>query len=379
MNANYQSYETVTQSILGFAVYAREHELQVGVREAQEALTIASLGLMGDKEIFRYALKSVFCSCAENANVFDQLFADYWGLPKASVTSRITMKNQLNAQKQMQRSLVLLGKGENSEGKEEEAKNVSGANAAEQLRKTDFSKLSEMDSEYLEKLATDLWKQMSKRLKKKLKNSTTKGRIDLRQTIRNNIGSGGAMLELKRKYKKPSKNRLIILLDVSGSMDKYSFFLLRFILALRTHFKRIDAYIFSTTLIRITDILHIRELESVLRVLSQHADNWSSGTKIGECLKHFNQQFAKRALSGKNMTIVLSDGLDTGEPEVLATELHKIKRRTRRLIWLNPLKGMPGYQPRTRGMMAALPEIDHFMPAHNVESLLQLETFLSNV
>jgi len=120
-------------------------------------------------------------------------------------------------------------------------------------------------------------------------------------------------------------------------------------------------------------------LESVLRVLSQHADNWSSGTKIGECLKHFNQQFAKRALSGKNMTIVLSDGLDTGEPEVLATELHKIKRRTRRLIWLNPLKGMPGYQPRTRGMMAALPEIDHFMPAHNVESLLQLETFLSNV
>ena len=132
-------------------------------------------------------------------------------------------------------------------------------------------------------------------------------------------------------------------------------------------------------LMRITDILHIRELESVLRVLSQHADNWSSGTKIGECLKHFNQQFAKRALSGKNMTIVLSDGLDTGEPEVLATELHKIKRRTRRLIWLNPLKGMPGYQPRTRGMMAALPEIDHFMPAHNVESLLQLETFLSNV
>jgi len=379
VNANYQSYETVTQSILGFAAYAREHELQVGVREAQEALTIASLGLMGDKEIFRYALKSVFCSCAENANLFDQLFADYWGLPKASVTSRITMKNQLNAQKQMQRSVVLLGKGENKEGKEEEAKNVSGANAAEQLRKTDFSKLSEMDSEYLEKLATDLWKQMSKRLKKKLKNSTTKGRIDLRQTIRNNIGSGGAMLELKRKYKKPSKNRLIILLDVSGSMDKYSFFLLRFILALRTHFKRIDAYIFSTTLIRITDILHIRELESVLRVLSQHADNWSSGTKIGACLKHFNQQFAKRALSGKNMTIVLSDGLDTGEPEVLATELHKIKLRTRRLIWLNPLKGMPGYQPRTRGMMAALPEIDHFMPAHNVESLLQLETFLSNV
>jgi uncharacterized protein len=375
---NYQSYESITQSILGFASYARDHELNVGIRETQEALAIALSGLMGDKEIFRYALKSIFCSSEENTMVFDQLFTDYWGSPKASVTSRITMKNQSNLQKQIQSSLVFLGKGENKEGKEE-TKNVSGANAAEQLRKTDFAKVSGMDAEYLEKLATSLWKQMSKRLKKKLKNSNTKGRIDIRHTIRNSIGSGGAMLELKFKNKKPSKNRLVILLDVSGSMDKYSFFLLRFILALRTHFKRIDAYIFSTTLLRITEFLYIKDLEDVLRILSRHADNWSSGTKIGECLRHFNQQFAKRSLTGKNMTIILSDGLDTGEPDVLAKELQSIKRRTRKLIWLNPLKGMKGYQPRTRGMLAALPEIDHFMAAHNVESLLQLENLLSNV
>ncbi len=379
MYPNYQSYESITQSILGFAAYARANELNVGIRETQEALTIASSGLIEDKDVFRYALKSLFCSSEENTVLFDQLFTDYWGLPKASVTSRITVKNQSNLQKQTQRSLVLLGKGENKEGKEEEGKNVSGATATEQLRKTDFSKLSEIDSEYLEKVALDLWKQMSKRLKKKLKNSNTKGRIDIRQTIRNSISSGGAMLELKLKHKKPTKNRLIILLDVSGSMDKYSFFLLRFILALRTHFKRIDAYIFSTRLIRITEFLHIKDLEGVLHILSHHADNWSSGTKIGECLQQFNQQYAKRSLTGKNMTIVLSDGLDTGEPEMLAKELHKIKLRTRKLIWLNPLKGMKGYQPRTRGMLAALPEIDRFMPAHNVESLLELENFLSDV
>jgi uncharacterized protein len=231
----------------------------------------------------------------------------------------------------------------------------------------------------LEKLAMQLWKQMSRRLKKRLKNSVTKGRIDIRQTIRNNIGSGGAMLELKFKNKKPAKNRLVILLDVSGSMDKYSFFLLRFILALRSHFQKIEAFLFSTKLIRITEFLKIKNLEHVLTLLSSNTDNWSSGTKIGDCLKAFNDDFCKRALQGRSMTIVLSDGLDTGEPELLAQELKKIKRRTRKLIWLNPLKGMTGYQPLARGMNAALPEIDVFRSAHSLDSILELENFLADV
>lgn len=376
---NYQSHENITQAILGFAAYARANEFNVGIRETQEALAIASKGLINDKEVFRYALKAIFCSSEENTQLFDQLFSDYWGLPKASVTSRMTMKNQSNLQKQTQRSLVLLGKGNNKTDSEEEGKNVSGANATENLRKTDFSKLSEMDSEYLEKLAMDLWKQMSRRLKKKLKNSTTKGRLDLRQTIRGSIGSGGAMLELKFKNKKPTKNRLVILLDVSGSMDKYSFFLLRFILALRSHFQNIEAFIFSTKLIRITDFLKVKNLENVLALLSSNTDNWSSGTKIGDCLKTFNDNFSKRTLQGRSMTIILSDGLDTGEPELLANELHKIKRRTRRLIWLNPLKGMKDYQPLARGMSAALPEIDVFRSAHSLDSILELENYLTDV
>jgi len=376
---NYRSYESISQAILGFTDYARANELNVGIREAQEALTIASTGIILDKEIFRYALKSLFCSSEENTRVFDQLFYDYWGLSKNSFSSKTIMKNQSNLPKQTQRSIVLLGKGENKSGNEEEGKNVSGANATEKLRKTDFSKLSEMDSEYLEKLAMNLWKQMSRRLKKKLKSSPIKDMLDLRKTIRNNISSGGAMLELQFKNKKPTKNRLIILLDVSGSMDKYSFFLLQFILALRSHFRNIEAFIFSTKLIRITDFLKIRNLRHVLSLLSSHTDNWSSGTKIGDCLKTFNGTFSKRTLQGRSMTIVLSDGLDTGEPELLAKELHKIKRRTRKLIWLNPLKGTTGYQPLARGMSAALPEIDVFRSAHNLDSILELENYLTDV
>ena len=181
------------------------------------------------------------------------------------------------------------------------------------------------------------------------------------------------------KNRKPRKQRLIILLDVSGSMDKYSFFLLRFVVALRSHFEKIEAFIFSTKLVRITDYLHSKNLELTLSLLSQKADNWSSGTKIGECFKIFNAQYAKRVLNGHSTTIVLSDGLDTGGPELLAAELKKVKLRTRQLIWLNPLKGMQGYEPIQKGMSAALPEIDVFRPAHNLDSILELEKFLIGV
>src|SRR5260221_3890528 len=249
---NYLSHDNVTQSILGFAAYARANELNVGIREAQEAMVVASLGLIADKECFRYALKSVFCSCEENAHVFDKLFSDYWGMPKASIRTNVPLKQQPRLKKPKQRSLVMMVKGNESDAKEEEGKNTAGANAIEQLRKTDFSRLSDLDSSYLEKLAMRLWRQMSRRLKKKLMNSTKRGQIDIRQTIRNNISNGGTMLELKLRQKKPNKNRLVILLDVSGSMDKSSFFLLRFVLALRSHFQALEDFICSAKCLRIT-------------------------------------------------------------------------------------------------------------------------------
>lgn len=376
---HHSQYKTFTEAILGFADYARKKELNVGLRETHEALQLASLGLAENKNIFRYALKSVFCSSHENAETFESIFSDFWNRSKGEIKTNRENKDQSTVQKKTTGSLVMLNKGDSASKETEEGASVSGANSLEQLRKTDFSKVSEIESALLNKLAEDLWRQMSRRLRQKYRKAVTRGRIDIRQTIRKNISKGGELIDLHLRDKKPDKNRLIILLDVSGSMDKYSFYLLRFILALRSHFKWIDAYIFSTKLIRITDYLGIKNLHSVLGVLSQHADNWSSGTKIGECFKQFNQQFAKQSLTGKNMVIVLSDGLDTGEPDLLASELHKIKLRTKRLIWLNPLKGIKGYQPRTRGMMAALPEVDNFMSAHSVNSLLELEGILSQV
>lgn len=172
---------------------------------------------------------------------------------------------------------------------------------------------------------------------------------------------------------------MILLLDVSGSMDKYSFFLLKFIWSLKSNLKNIEAFVFSTSLVRITDFLHESQLDESLWQMSHHAHNWSSGTRIGESLKTFNDDYAKRILNGKSVTIILSDGLDSGEPELLSTEVRKIRMRTSKLIWLNPLKGMRGYQPLAKGMKAAHTEVDEFASAHNLESLLELEDLLSHV
>lgn len=373
--SRFTDYQDIPEAILGFSQLARSRGLMVGMGESMDAIQAANLGLIRNQDTFGFALKSIFCCSEEDAVIFDEIFLRFWGRERGAVKSKMQFFNQSNLVKKGRGSLVMMGKGE-SENEKEEGRNISGANAVERLAKTDFTKVSDIDSDFLEELAEKLWKQMSLRLKRKTRQAQTEGVIDLRRTIRKNISNGGIPIKVMRRQKLPRKPRLIILLDVSGSMDKYSFFLLRFICALEAHFERIEAFLFSTRLIRISNFLHAEDLARTLTKLSLQANNWSSGTRIGECFQTFNEEFSKKVLNGYSTTIILSDGLDTGDPELLAREMQKIKLRTRRLIWLNPLKGMEGYQPLQRGMKAALPEIDVFRSAHNLESILELEKYL---
>ncbi len=290
---HFKHYSDISEATIGFVQWARMEGLSIGIKETQEALLAGAYGSITSTSTFKYALKSIFCNSPEERALFDKLYEHYWGRRKMRIKSRTTVKNASNIQKKSPASLVWMGMGEGENGKKESARRVSGANQVERLRKTDFGKLTEIESEELEKIAMELWRQMSLRLKRKMKTSPKGGRIDLRNTIRANVSRGGELLELKKKKRTPRKQRIIVLLDVSGSMDTYSFFLLRFIYALRIHFESIEAFIFSTKLIRITDYLDSKNLEATLAFLSLKADNWSSGTKIGECLHTFNEEYAK--------------------------------------------------------------------------------------
>jgi len=376
---DFSTYETFAGAFLAFTQLCRNNDLKVGINENVEALSSATFGLINKRRQFKYALKSIFCTSEEEAQTFNGLFTQFWGADGTFIKSKTTYKNRsnLSKQKKAQNSLVMMGVGNEESEAETEAKNTFGASKAAALRETDFAKVKSMDSVLLEELAMQLWHQMSLRLKRKFKKGT-KGNVAIQSTIRRNLSRGGNLLTLVRKQKKLQKYKLVVLLDVSGSMDKYSFFLLKFMYALKANFRQMEAFIFSTKLEQITGFLQHKNIDESLHQLSAYAKNWSGGTKIGECLQTFNQQYAKRVLHGKTLTIILSDGLDTGEPEDLLKEMNHIKMRTKKLVWLNPLKGMQGYQPIQRGMEAALPTLHHFEAAHNINSLLNLEKIIQD-
>jgi uncharacterized protein with von Willebrand factor type A (vWA) domain len=221
-----------------------------------------------------------------------------------------------------------------------------------------------------------LFRRMSLRLSRRLQIKELADRVDLRRTIRRSIPRGGDPIVLAFRRRKAAERRLVIFLDISGSMNAYSLFLVRFAYALHKYFRRVDTFLFSTELVEITDVLRTSDLPGVLRELSRKAAGWAGGTKIGESLQDFYRQYGRKLLSRNTVFIMLSDGWDTGEPELLAEQIRGVSDRVQKLIWLNPLLGLKYYQPVTRGMAAALPYVDVFAPAHNLESLLALEKLL---
>ena len=375
-----QAYQTssLSESVVAFGQFARANGLNVGVQETKDALEAASLGLMPDRESFRRSLKALFCNNPEERRIFEKLFVLFWDTNPADLREE---KNKMSVQgsfeKKANASVVMLGKGRVG-NEEEEARNVSGANEAERLKKTDLSILTHIDAQELEAIANKLFRQMAVRMKRRMKQSSKSGELHLRRTIRRSIASGGEPIDLLFKKRQPRRQRLIVMLDVSGSMDKYSFFLLRFICALRIHFRQLEAFIFSTSLKRINNALQAKNTDAVIQALNNNTENWSSGTRIGECFEQFNERYGKRMLNGSPVVIILSDGLDTGDINILGEELKRIHLKSKRVVWLNPLKAMKGYEPTARGMQAALPSIDDFRSAHNLESLLELENLLSH-
>ena len=246
------------------------------------------------------------------------------------------------------------------------------------MRYTDFTKLKIQDKEELENLAEELFYQMSLRLKRRMAKSKI-GKIDIHNTIRKSISKGGWMIDLAKKSKTSEKRRIVFLLDISGSMDTYSFYLLQYVLILKKYFKSLEFFTFSTELTHITPMLKLNNKNQILKVISNNLRNWSSGTKIGESLSEFLNVYGKKFLSQKNVVVILSDGLETGSVNLLRESVRTIKRKCKTLIWLNPLKGSEGYQPIQKGIVNAMPHLDSFESAHNLSSLLKLEKLLINV
>ncbi len=364
--------ESLASRIVEFCRSCRDSGLAAGIKESLDALNAARAVGISDREILKSALRAVLCSSKDEWDQFDELFASFW-----NGTTAPRKKPQPNQSLPAGAISTLMARTQSGRAVElDEGKAVLGTTAQERLRRTDFSEVSQNDLLELERIATRLLRQMSQRLSRRRKSMMQHDQVDLRRTIRRNISRGGDLIDLRYRARRIQQNRLVVLLDISGSMNPYSLFFLRFAYALQRHFKRIHTFLFSTQLSEITTSLRGPSLAQAIQSLTPKAMGWSGGTKIGESLKEFVLYHGARVLSRDTVFIVLSDGWDTGPPEALAEQLSAIRRRVRRVMWLNPLLGLPEYQPVTQGMSAALPYIDVLAPAHNLESLLALEKHL---
>jgi uncharacterized protein with von Willebrand factor type A (vWA) domain len=204
-------------------------------------------------------------------------------------------------------------------------------------------------------------------------------RLDLRRTIHRSISHGGTPLELAWRRRKPKPLRLVILLDASGSMNLYTAFFLRFIHGVVDAFREAEAFVLHTRLVHVSDSLRERDVTRAIDRLALMAEGIGGGTRIGESLATFNRWHAARVINSRTAVMILSDGYDTGEPERLANEMRRLRRRCRRIVWLNPLIGWEGYAPAARGIQAALPYVDLFAAAHSIESLAALEPYLARI
>ena len=204
-------------------------------------------------------------------------------------------------------------------------------------------------------------------------------RVDLRRALAHSVRTGGDVFKLPRQERRTRERPLVLLCDISGSMERYSRMLLHFAHAIGRRRRRVEVFVFSTALTRVTNQLRARKLNEAAADVSRSAPGWSGGTRIGDALRQFQQRWMRRTLHGGPVVLLISDGWDCGDPVVLREQVKRLQRSCHRLIWLNPLIGTLDYAPLTRGLQAALPFVDDFLPARTLSNLADLALHLNRL
>jgi uncharacterized protein with von Willebrand factor type A (vWA) domain len=246
------------------------------------------------------------------------------------------------------------------------------ASPIEVLRKKDFNEMSVEESLEMRRAILAVSARIATRVSRRRRRSNRANAIDLRRSMRKSLTYGGDIMEFARRRRKIRKTRIVLLCDVSGSMESYSLFLIQFMYGLQNELGRVETFVFNTSLTRITHLLRARNIERALEKLSSLVSGWSGGTNIGLSFATFNHDFARELVDHRTVIIVMSDGWDCGDVDLLAEEMKNIKRRCRKVLWLNPLLAGKDYEPLCKGMQAVLPYLDYFLPAHSLESLMAL-------
>ena len=367
----------LSANVVGFCRHLRDRGLGLGPAEAADALAALGLVDVGRESQFRLTLRTCLAKSVREQQLFDDCFDRYWRVwDRAGELNRPAPDPEAGSPDRDRSQPVQLSLREwlsaGEGGETEEQEETAGYSAGEVITHRDFAGLRPDELEEMGRVVEELARALARRLSRRYRQLGGRGRLDLRRTLRANLRRGGELVDLAFRSRRPQKLKLVVLCDVSRSMDLYSRFLLQFLYAFAAAYRRLEVFGFSTSLRRLTPALREGEWDRVLQGLSREMPEWSGGTRIGACLARFADDWAESLVDRRTAVIVLSDGWDTGETELLSSALSRVRRRAFAVLWLNPLMGNPGFRPETAGLLAALPHVDLLAPAHNAAALRDL-------
>lgn len=360
--------EALAQARLaGFAGFLHANGFALGGGDAAQVLQTAERVGVLDPQVLRWSLQALLCGRCDEWRRFDELF-DAWFLPPnrwQAAQSRDAPHASVTGG-----AAQGLGAGHPETGDDDPMRPRDAASRQELLARTDFRGLTEREHALdVEALMRRFARQL-KHIRLRREARARQGRrLDLQATIRRSVASGGTPFHLVWKDHRRVRPRLVLLLDVSRSMAQYSFFYLRLARALSAELADVHCFIFHTRVTGVSEALRDPDPWRAQERLHLIAQGWGGGTRIGDSIAQFNREHAARMVHSRTAVIVMSDGYDTGDPQVLFDALAQLRRRARRIVWLNPLLDRPGYTPVSQGMQAALPHLDLLAPGADLASI----------
>jgi uncharacterized protein len=380
--------------VAGFARTLRDNGFKIGLAETQDALLLLASPAGRRPDSLKPALRALFCATRSDWERFDEIFDAFWrgdGMRRRRAMTGVAGAGPATAKRRLAEATVpqdALGLAERAGRRSDDYGGTAaegharreGASRAEMLSSTDLRHIVDPDEiAATHALAARLARTMRARLVRREQVRRRGRRLDLRRTIHRNVSHGGTPIELAWRRRKIKPLRLVVLLDASGSMNLYTAFFVRFLHGVVDSFREAEAFVFHTRLAHVSPSLRDRDVTRAVDKLSLMAQGIGGGTRIGESLATFNRWHARRVINSRTAVMIVSDGYDTGPPKTLGEQMRRLRRRCRKIIWLNPLIGWRDYAPQARGMQAALPFVDLFAPAHNLASLAAIEPYLSRI
>ncbi len=372
-----------------FARVLRDTGLPVGPGAVLDAIDAVRGGGMATKTDFYWIMHSIFVKRHEHTTLFDHAFEVFWRKPQMVEQLMQLLFQQVRVEtapakkkagrKRLAEAMFNQDDAQSRRERPSDEVELEGeftSSTREVLRNKDFEQMS-ADEERIARAAIARMRINRLEVKMRRFKSSPQGLVDMRATIRRSLRAGGNMTSLAHKARQTREPPLVVLLDISGSMANYSRIFLHFLHALTNDRSRVQVFVFGTRLTNITRELKRRDVDEAMELVGSHVDDWSGGTRIGYTLREFNLKWARRVLAQGAHVLMMTDGLDRDDVDVLETEMARLARSARRIVWLNPLLRYGGFEARAGGIRAIMPYVNEFRPCHSLKTLVDLAEVLS--